>query len=69
VKSNFKMLVWILFLASIVLGLFANFFVQNAQTKWLLLSISFGMGAGGFLQMILYWINPRLFKNKPERKE
>ena len=63
-KSNLKILAWVLFFSAILLGLISNFFVQDVQAKALLLYISFAMGGAGFFQGILFLVKPKVFKEK-----
>ena len=68
-NKNFKIVTWLLFISSVVLGLIANFFIQDPQSRALLLVISFTIAGAGCLQMVLYMLNPKLFRNKPNREE
>ena len=65
-KSNLKILAWVLFFAAILLGLISNFFVQDVRAKALLLYISFAMGSAGFFQGILFLVKPKVFKKSRE---
>jgi hypothetical protein len=53
----------------VVLGLIANFLVQDVKSRFLLLVISFTIAGAGCLQVVLYMLNPKLFRNKPNREE
>ncbi len=68
-NKNFKIVTWLLFISSVVLGLIANFFIQDPQSRFLLLVISFTIAGAGCLQVVLYMLNPKLFRNKPNREE
>ena len=64
-KKNFKILVRILSVSAIVLFLI-GYFVKNENTKTMLLYIAVAIGAAFLLQVVLFLINPRLFRNKSE---
>jgi zinc transporter ZupT len=68
-NKNFKIVTWVLFVSSVVLGLIANFLVQDLQARALLLVISFTIAGAGCLQVVLYMLNPKLFRNKTKREE
>jgi len=68
-NKNFKIVTWILFISSVVLGLIANFLVQDVKSRFLLLVISFTIAGAGCLQVVLYMLNPKLFRNKPNTEE
>ena len=69
VRINVRMVSWVLFGASVVLGLISNFLIQDVKAKALLLYISFGLGAAGFFQLIVYRWKPGLFKEKRKRED
>jgi hypothetical protein len=69
VKINVRMVSWVLFGVSVVLGLVSNFLIQDEKAKALLLYLSFGLGAAGFFQLIVYMLKPDLFKARPKRED
>jgi hypothetical protein len=68
-RINIRLVSWVLFGASVVIGLIANFLVRDDKAGTLLLYISFGLGAAGFFQLIVYRLNPNLFKARPKRED
>lgn len=64
-KSNYKIIVQILFAAAMILWLISRFIVRDLQVKSMLLNISLVILCATFLQMVLFQVLPGLFKQKP----
>lgn len=67
-KSKARTLVRVLLGLGIVIGLISRFILEDVQLKTTFHNISLGMICGAFLFVVLAFIMPRWFMDKPKNE-